>query len=515
MRESFAALLTQIRKVWLNRRFVFPIALLLCAIGWTVVALLPDVYEGTATLYVDPTSMLGRVLGNVAVNTEDLDAEFVALARQQLLARPNIQRLVRETDLDLGAAGDKEMERLLDDVTKSIDIQTASTSGKENARPNIFLLQARHKNPAIAKKMVESLVDIFGESVIGSTRAGNDQTQQFLATQIAQVQKKLDDTEQRIKEFRSTHPGLMPTESNAVFSDLNAARREQRQVDADLSSAIRQQELLRRQLGASSGRSDPGVPADVSAKYQQWSRLDADLQALLARYTEEHPQVIAVRKRIAELNYDPRNAHTTSNVARSPVDTSTLQMELFRVEGEVESLRNKQREVAAQASSLGSSVSLLPEVESELQTLTRDYDLNKGQYTALVQRQESARLSREAELTTNQAQFQVIEPPHAGLIPVEPKRGLLFTGVLAGSLGIAAGLGFLLSQIKPTFGDVRELEAVTGLSAYGTIGVVRNATDTRKHRIEYIAYIAAFASLLLAYVGLLAWMADDFKALLG
>ena len=95
-----------------------------------------------------------------------------------------------------------------------------------------------------------------------------------------------------------------------------------------------------------------------------------------------------------------------------------------------------------------------------------------------------------------------------------PKRGLLLTFVLVAALGIAGGVGFLQSQINPTFGDVRELEAATGLTAFGSIGIVRLEAAQRAHRLEYIAYIALFALILVTYVGLCAWMADDFKTLL-
>lgn len=514
MREAFSALLTQIRKVWLNRKFVFPVALAVSLIGWTVVAVMPDVFEGSATLYVDTKTLLSRVLDRVAVNTEEMDAEFVALARQRLLSRPNIERLARETDLDLGAESPQDMDRLLNEVAATIDITTASTSGGERARPNIFVLKVHHKNPDIAKKMIESLVDIFGESVIGQNRESNDQTEQFLNEQITQYQRRLDETEQRLTEFRRLNAGALPGEGNTVYTELQSTRRMLDDTQRELSRAMAQQVGIRRQLGVAAGSSNDSVPADVAMKFDQWSKLNTQLQTLLSQYTDQHPQVIAVRKRLEELDFDPSSVSGARAPIRSTADPGTLQFELYRVESDIASLRDKASAYAARVATLENSMSAIPEVEAQFQALTRDYDVYKEQYNALVQRRESARLSREAELTTNQVQFQVIEPPHVGTIPVEPKRGLLLTAVLIAGLGIAGGIGFLMSQIKPSFGDIRELEAATGLSAYGSIGVVRNARETRTHRIEYLAYIGVFMALLVTYVGLVVWLADDFKSLL-
>lgn len=515
MREAFSALLTQVRKVWLNRKFAFPVACVVALIAWTVVATLPDVYEGNATLYVDTKTLLGRVLDRVAVDTEDLDAEFVALARQRLLSRPNIERLVRETDLDLAAQNPEEMDRLLNEVASTIDVTSASTAvGQRTARPNIFVLKVRHKNPDIAKKMITSLVDIFGESVVGKNRESSDQTEQFLKDQIAQYQRKLDETEARLTEFRRMNPGITPGQNNNVYGEMMSTRSLLDDARRELARATSEEMVLRRQLGAISGSSGGTVSADASARYEQWTKLNAQLESLLSQYTEQHPQVIAVRKRLAELNFDPSNARVASTPGRTGGDPSALQIELFRVQSEAAALRDKERTYAARLTALQSSMSQIPEVEAQYQALTRDYDINKEQYNALVQRRESARLSRAAELTTNQVQFQVIEPPHVGAIPVEPKRGMLLTASLFAAFGIAAGVGFLMSQIKPTFGDIRELEAATGLTAYGTIGIVRNPEATRTHRIEYLAYIAVFVALLATYAGLVIWMADDFKALL-
>lgn len=514
MREVFSALLTQIRKVWLNRKFVFPVALASSLLGWAFVAMLPDVYEGSATLYVDTKSLLTRVLDRVAVDTSELDAEFVALARRRLLSRPNIERLARETDLDLGAESPQDMERLLDEVAATIDITTASTRGEQQSRPNIFVLKVHHKNPDIAKKMIESLVEIFDESVIGQNRASNDQTEQFLNEQIAEYQRRLDETEQRITEFRRLNFAAMPGDGGSVYNGLQMSRTALEDAQRELARALARQSGLRRQLGVSVGAAENSLPTDVAMKFDQWTKLNAQLQSLLTQYTDQHPQVIAVRRRIEDLNFDPSRMGTARSPMRATADPAALQLELYRVESDIAVLQDKVSSYSSRITALESSMGAIPEVEAQYKALTRDYDVYKDQYNALVQRRESARLSREAELKTNQAQFQVIEPPHVGSIPVEPKRGVLLTAVLIGSFGIAGGIGFLLSQIKPSFGDVRELEAATGFVAYGNVGVVRNSKETRTHRIEYLAYIGLFVLLIATYVGLVAWLADDFKSLL-
>ena len=181
MKETYALLLSQLRKIWLKRKFAIPAAVLSCAIGWVVVAELPDVFESTATVFVDTQSTLSKVLDRIAVDTEDLDATFIALARQRLTSRPNLERLARETDLDINAKTPAQMDRLLISIDKHMTIEAQSTEKRrERPRDNIFAIKFEHKNPAVAKKMVSALLDVFNESVLGASRQDNDQTEKFM-----------------------------------------------------------------------------------------------------------------------------------------------------------------------------------------------------------------------------------------------------------------------------------------------------------------------------------------------
>ena len=89
------------RATW-QRRFVGLTVAWLAAIGTIVgIVLTPDKYEASARLFVDTQSVLKPLMAGLAVqpNIE----EQVGMLSRTLLARPNVERLIRMADLDLNA----------------------------------------------------------------------------------------------------------------------------------------------------------------------------------------------------------------------------------------------------------------------------------------------------------------------------------------------------------------------------------------------------------------------------
>ena len=76
--------------------------------------------------------------------------------------------------------------------------------------------------------------------------------------------------------------------------------------------------------------------------------------------------------------------------------TTQLRIELSKAEASVAALSEKAADLRSRAVSMETSVNTIPAVEAQMQELMRDYDVNKEQYAALLQRREAARLAREA-----------------------------------------------------------------------------------------------------------------------
>ncbi len=90
---------TYLRAAWRRRWVGVIIAWLICGLGWVGVYLVPNQFESTARLYVDADAILTPLLKGLAADsspTSELD-----VLQRTLLSRPNLEKLISKTDLDL------------------------------------------------------------------------------------------------------------------------------------------------------------------------------------------------------------------------------------------------------------------------------------------------------------------------------------------------------------------------------------------------------------------------------
>src|SRR5215813_4097779 len=104
-------LLFHLVMLWRRRWLALGIAWPLCLAGWLIVALLPNKYLATARIYVDTETLLAPLLKGIAVDV-DMNQQ-VEVMQRTLLSRPNLQKVLRATELDLLTATPEDEDRFL------------------------------------------------------------------------------------------------------------------------------------------------------------------------------------------------------------------------------------------------------------------------------------------------------------------------------------------------------------------------------------------------------------------
>ncbi len=508
-----------VRKAWLCRRWALPVTVAICVVGWAIVLALPDKYLASTRVYVDTQNTLGQMVKGIAISAEAAQAELVRVARRSLLSRPNIERVIRETDLDIDIHTPAERDRLIEDLRDSIRIIGGSTRGARS-QENIFTIEYEDTNPQRAAAIVSALLDIFTETVLGGNRRDSDESARFFDRQIQDYEQRMRTAEQQLQAFKREHPGLAGTSS--YFTALEQHRNAISEQRLALRGIELQRAEIERQLRALNGGSaDTSAQDPDDAERQQQARhgLDvlqqiqsaqAQLRELRLRYTDSHPDVVALKSTIAQLEAEARASGAFDLVGDSPqaapvsadaTDSirAELRVSLARLEAEYVAAKARMEEYEGRLERLLASTTDVPELESELNRLTAAYELARTRYNQLIDRQEAARMGREVDLSTDQSLFQILEPPRVPTLPVGPNRTVLVSFVLLVGLGAGAGLGIALSQVRPTFGDVNELARNTDLMVLGRVSLIRTAEEQRRHLLSYVAYAGAGAALLLAY----------------
>jgi len=504
MEDILRQLVGYLRGMWLYRWWGLMAAWLVGVVAAGAIYLMPDRYESTARIFVDTQSVLKPLMSGLAVQP-NVDQQITILSRT-LISRPNIEKLIRMADLDLSVTGKKDREELITHLGQKLKI-------RGTGRDNLFTLSYEDTQPERAKRVVQSLVSIFVESGLGDKRKDTDSARRFIEEQIKGYEQRLEEAENRLKDFRIKNMGLMGSSGKDYVSQVAEVAGQLDQARLALREAENSRDALKKQLVGE----EPVLLPDSAPQRQvsipeidgRIETLQQKLDNLLLQFTEQHPDVIGTRRVIEELQVQKRKEVEArrampggfGDVNSNPV-FQQMKLALAESEARVASLRARVSEYEEREKQLQNSAKLLPQVEAELAQLNRDYEVNKKNYETLVSRRESANMSVEMESSSGMAEFRLIDPPSVPLKPSAPNRLLLMPA--AGLVAVLFGLAvtFLISQLRPTFLDGRDLREVTGLPLLGTVS---STPDPKRRRVRQRMNLAFMGGLggLVGIFGLL------------
>ena len=508
MEELVSQITGYLRGMWRFRWWGLALAWIVGIVAGVVIYKMPDKYESSARVFVDTQSVLRPLMAGLAVQP-NVDQQIAMLSRT-LISRPNVEKLITMADLDLGLNTPADREALISRLSGDLRIGSAQ-------RSNLFTLSYADTRPERAQRVVQSLLSLFVESGLGSKRQDADSARRFIEEQIRSYEQKLSEAENRVKEFRLRNMGLLGDGAQDYVSQIGSMAGQLQQAQLELREAENGRDSLQRQLVGEDPVLLPQTPPSSAVSIPEIDgRIDTlkrNLDELLLRYTDQHPDVVGTRRLLEELESQKRtqieSMQAMGGSQFGALDSNPvyqqMKLALVQAESRVASLRVRVAEYQSRLEQLRERVRMVPEVEAELAQLNRDYSVNKSNYDALVARRESASIAVDMNTQTGVADFRVIDPPTLATKPSAPNRMLLIP--LAGLAGLAAGfaLTFLISQLRPAFSDPRSLREVTGLPVLGTVSMLRTPERAASRRrglfafgLGLAAYAGAFAAAAVA-----------------
>jgi polysaccharide chain length determinant protein (PEP-CTERM system associated) len=235
----------------------------------------------------------------------------------------------------------------------------------------------------------------------------------------------------------------------------------------------------------------------------------AKLDDLLLRFTEKHPDVVATRETLVELQRrraaeieslkrGDANAVAASGAGSNPVFQS-IQLALNQADVEIASLRGQLANHRTKAAELRKRLDTAPQVEAEYAQLTRDYDVNQAQYNALLSNYEKARLGEQAD-SAGSVRFEIVQPPSASFAPVFPRRVLLLGVALLVSLLLGGAVAWLLTLLRPVVGTAQSLTRLTGLPVLGVVSAAFPGRIRNDARRSVYRFAAGLGCLMFAFL---------------
>lgn len=484
MHEIFDKIIEFVWGVWRYRWTALITAWAIVFLGWFMIAQIDARYPASARLFVDTNRILVPLLDGIAVQPNV--KQRIALMSKTVLSRPNLNMLIDKHGLDKTDDGVINRNALIDQLTDDIVITDVNNS------KSIYSLSYSNRNPEVAKAVIESLIEVFISTSFNEERNDNKSAQQFIDKQIADYEKRLTASEQRLADFKRANAGSLPGEEGGYYTRMENLISLQRTSQLELQEAINQSETLRRNLSQEeqkiSSSSQSASPYD-----SRIAELNTQLDELLVRFTDRHPQVSILKQSIDDLN-SRKNSDTggsTSNAGallQSSIVYQTLSTLLAESEAEVAKLRVRNRSYESRLAELRGTVDSIPEVEAQLTQLDRDYETVRVQHETLLNKREAARLTGNIDTDSSDVTIRSLDPPFVPSRPTDPDRLLLNVLTLIAGIGFGVMIAFFRSVLHPVFYNQRSLEYLMKIPVLGSVSLSRKPTERFSTMVKHLNF---------------------------
>lgn len=521
--------LSYLSGIYLYRWFAVAVAWAVCIIGWASVAAIPDQYRAEAKVYIDTDNIMDPLLKGLTVTLDS--TQEVAVMLKTLITRPTLEQVIHLTMTNANALTPAQLENQVEQLQANISISQLETK-------NYYQIAYVDHDSSTAASVAQALLSILQNNKVGSTRLNMDDARSFINKKVAEYESRLSEADKRRADFKAANLELL-SKGNAgnridgteaaveqATKDYNSAAARRDSVKAQLDSTARNVPVDERMfLGttiptAVTGNAAPTAGRPPASTLPRLQQAQATLDELRSRYTDNHPDVIAAKKLVsqleAELSAAPKEADADSKPAQPLMVPNPVYIQLQAKFSEEEANVAVQRQRLAAASSdleqAKREASRAIDVLTKYDELDRDYGNVEGTYKQLLQSREAANLSQARDDQDEGITFRVLEPPQKPEAPTAPNRMMLNSIILLIGLGSGASVAILLTL---NAGRLISTDDITAFFEIPVLATVTRLPDLERpigKRIAGFAFAAPIILLFLTYGGVLAFLQTSIDA---
>jgi len=480
---------------------------LLATLGLTLVftlvlAGLPNVYEATTTILVDPQQVPEKYVTPVV--SSDPYARLNTIT-QQVLSRTRLQQIIDKLNLYAELRASLSPEELIERMRQDITIQVKQGSGPELST---FTITYQGRSPQTVAQVANELAASFIQWNVNSREQQVTGTKEFLSSELQEAKQSLEQQEDKLRQFKMSHLGETPDQTPNNLQAL-ANLRTALQANSDSLNRLEQEKVLMTRLPESIPLAGaPTVDLSERGRLEMERReLQSTLEGLRLHYSDRYPDVVRATKRLAEVNAQLA-ALPPDKVDSSPMpskDESAASVRLELNDKEMKRLKAEQNRLQSQVSAYQAKVDAAPLREQQLVELTRNYDISKQHYQALLDKSFTISMAADLEQKQKGERFTVLDPAQVPQKPVKPERKRLMVLAFVAAMGFSI-VGVLAKEtLSPAIKTEVELKNLipAGVQIVGLIPRIQTAADTRRSR--RMAVLASFTciAICLALAGVI------------
>jgi len=401
---------------------------------------------------------------------------------QQVMSRTRLESVINEFGLYKESRDKGTSEELVEFMRGNIEIDVKN-DGRRGEGVSSFSISYIGRDPETVMHVTSRLASLFIEENLKVREQQAEGTTEFLDNQLQSLKKSLESQESQIKSYKEQHMGELPSQLDTNLRTLDRLQLERQITNDALRSAEDRKNMVERQLSeigiAPAGVRDAatGVVSSDPVR-RRLAELQAELSQLSSMYTDKYPDIVRVKSEIAELESQIKTGRVKeaegSSAGRAPLVSdsplyATLSTQLIEVSAELRNLREKQKELAKNISSLQGRVERIPAREQQMAALMRDYENTRDNYQNLLNKKLDAQLAESLEKRQKGEQFRILDPANLPVKPFKPDTKRIALIGLALGIGSGAGLVFMLEYIDASFRKPDDVYAFIGIPVLASV----------------------------------------------
>jgi polysaccharide chain length determinant protein (PEP-CTERM system associated) len=494
-----------IRRKWF---IIFPLAISI-VVSFVIYKNLPKIYRADTLILVQP-HIVPESYVRPTITTSIADR--LNTVSQEILSRTTLEKVIHALNLYPDLRTKASIEEVIEIMRKSIGV-SLQTEGFRGRGQNTFTISYEGEEPQTVMDVVNQLATTFIEENIKAREQQAESTSIFLSKELSDIENQLIRKEAEIKNFRERNMGKLPQQLDANLRILERLQQQLPTIHTSIKAAEDRSLIFQNQIG----QLKKPVPSQISRTVPreqtppaeenilperapedpiitQWNLLKRELNAARSKYTENHPDVIDLKRKISNLEpavkevmekqkaiHEARQKEIRTRQERAaqgrlpleviePTDPATERLVAQYHEQytaallEAERLRGEEKKLKEEILTYQGRIEDTPKLEQELTLLNRDYDLLKSTYQSLKDKRIQSQMAETFEKKhVIGGQFKILDPAVYPEKPVRPDRNrILMIGAI---IGLVAGLGlaWFRESLDESFHSEEELEADLGL----------------------------------------------------
>jgi succinoglycan biosynthesis transport protein ExoP len=496
---------------------------LIWSVAWIGSWMTPSSYRSEALILVEQQKVPEQyVVPNVTVNLQDRLQSMT----QQILSRTRLQSTINRLHLYQSRRSwiFGQDEDPIEQMRKDITIELVEAPG-HTGQLTAFKIRYSAGDPQLAQQVNSELTSLFIDENLKSQQQLSESTTTFLQSQLADARVKLEEQETKVRAFKAIHSGNLPTQVETNLQILSGLQAQLQSTERAMDGANQQKlylESLQQQYQSIKATLDSPNSTETSpdALNKDLTESRTKLQEAQLRYTEDHPDVVKLKDRVAKLEKIKRSMDAEVGNTKNPEETTAgvdpgsaaevqhgstssmmqIQSQLKANRLAIQNYQQHEKKIESDIAAYQARLNSIPGTEQALADISRGYEESKANYNSLLQKQNQSQLASNLEQRQQGEQFHILDPSSLPPRPSAPNHLLISIAGLALGLAAGVGLAILLEMTNVVVRQEEDLTDIVPLKVLAGIPHLSAPGEDRSrvlfHRLEISAALIMTALLL-------------------